>query len=94
MSIYGLIESVLGGIYGAQIGLTDEEAVSELQKSLQKDEFRVGIESELKKAFSDTSISWQSKLDECEVGYFDTEDEAREFVTEFLWDVVFKNKRN
>ena len=89
MSSYKLIESVLGGIYGAQIGLTDEEAISELQKSLQQDKFRTGIEIELKEAFADQSISWQSKLDDCEVGYFDTEDEAKEFVREFLWNIVF-----
>ena len=89
MESYKLIQSVLGGIYGAQVGLDDEEAIAELQKDLQHSPFREGIEEELKKAFSDESLSWVKLMDDCEVSFFDSEEEAKEIAKELLWDVVF-----
>ncbi|MBN1008293.1 hypothetical protein [Amphritea pacifica] len=89
MESYKLIKSVLGGIYGAQVGLDDEEAIAALQKDLQHEPFREGIETELKKAFSDKSISWVQLMDDCEVSFFETEEEAKSVAKELLWDVVF-----
>lgn len=89
MESYKLIQSVLGGIYGAQIGLNDDEAIAAFKMDLQQQEFRKGIEKELKQAFSDPSISWVKLMDECEVAYFDTEEEAKSVAKELLWDVVF-----
>lgn len=89
MESYKLIQSVLGGIYGAQIGLDDDEALAAFQKDLLQEKFREGIERELKEAFSDSSLSWVKLMDECEVSYFETEEEAKEVAKELLWDVVF-----
>lgn len=89
MESYKLIESVLGGIYGAQIGLDDEQAIAALRKDLQHEPFREGIEAELKKAFSDESLSWAKLMDDCEVSFFETEEEAKSVAKELLWDVVF-----
>ena len=89
MESYKLIRSVLGGIYGAQVGLDDEEAIATLRKDLQHKPFREGIEAELKKAFCDESLSWAKLMDDCEVSYFETEEEAKSVAKEFLWDVVF-----
>jgi hypothetical protein len=89
MESYKLIQSVLGGIYGAQIGLDDEEAIAAFKKDLQHTPFREGIEAELKKAFSDDSLSWVKLMDDCEVSFFETEEEAKSFAKELLWDVVF-----
>lgn len=36
MKSYELIESVLGGIYGAQVGMTDDEGVAVLRKDLKE----------------------------------------------------------
>lgn len=84
-----IIKSVLGGIHGAQVGLDDEEAIAAFQKDLQHEPFRKGIEAELKKAFSDESLSWAKLMDDCEVSFFETEEEAKSVAKEFLWDVVF-----
>ena len=89
MESYKLIQSVLGGIYGAQIGLNDDEAIAALQKDLLQPLFKEGIEKELKAAFSNSQLSWVKLMDECEVAFFDTEDEAKEVAKELLWDVVF-----
>ena len=89
MKSYKLIKSVLGGIFSAQVGLDDDEAIAALQKDLQHSPFREGIEKELKKAFSDDSLSWAKLMDECEVTFFDSEEEAKEVAKELLWDVVF-----
>ena len=92
MESYKLIKSVLGGIYGAQVGLDDEEAIAALQKDLQHKPFREGIETELKKAFSDESLSWVQLMDDCEVSFFETEEEAKSVAKELLWGVVFPAK--
>lgn len=89
MESYKLIQSVLGGIYGAQVGLNDEEAIAAFQKDLQHKPFREGIEAELKKAFSDESLSWVKLMDDCEVSFFENEEEAKSVAKELLWDVVF-----
>ena len=89
MESYKLIQSVLGGIYGAQVGLNDEEAIAAFQKDLQHEIFRKGIETELKQAFSDESLSWVKLMDDCEVSFFESEEEAKSAVKELLWDVVF-----
>lgn len=89
MESYKLIQSVLGGIYGAQVSLDDEQAIAAFQKDLQYEPFREGIEAELKKAFSDESLSWVKLMDDCEVSFFETEEEAKTVAKELLWDVVF-----
>lgn len=43
MESYKLIQSVLGGIYGAQIRLDDDEAIAAFKMDLQQPEFRKGI---------------------------------------------------
>ncbi|WP_330960846.1 hypothetical protein [Photobacterium sp. 53610] len=48
MESYKLMKSVLAGIYGAQAGLDDEEAIAAFRKDLQHEPFRKGIEVELK----------------------------------------------
>ena len=90
MESYKLIQSVLGGIYGAQVGLDDEEAISALRKDLRHPPFKKGIEAELRQAFLDKNLSWVKLLDDCEVAYFESEAEAKEIAKELLWDVVFE----
>jgi hypothetical protein len=92
MENYKLIQSALGGIYGAQIGLDDAEAIAALKNDLKQPLFREGLEKELERAFSDASLSWAKLIDDCEVTYFDSEEEAREFAKEFLWNIVFPGK--
>lgn len=89
MKSYKLIESVLGGIYGAQVGKTDAEANAALKNSLKQDLFRNGIELELKQAFSNDSLSWLTLMRYWEVGNYESEDEAKEADKVYLWDVVF-----
>lgn len=91
MKKYRLINSVLGGIYGVQVGYSDDQALLELKKDLNNQIFRNSIEYELEEAFSDDNISWAEMLNDNEVGYFEDEAEAREFVKEMVWDVVFEN---
>ena len=92
MSAFKLIESVLGGIYGAQIGLSDEEAAATLKKDLDHAPFREGIEKEITEAFTSSSVSWKALLNDNEVSHFATEEDAENFAKEILWDAVFPNE--
>ena len=89
MKTYQIIESVLAGIFGNQIGHSDEEAVAQLKRDLSYQPFRDSISKELAEASTDKDVSWQKLLRENDVCEFDTEDEAREFVQRFIYSVVF-----
>lgn len=87
-SKYPLIRSTLEGIFGAQVALDDQSAMDALRRDLEYVPFRKGIREELRKAFSDDGFRWLKVLDECDVGGFDTEDEAELFVRRALLNVI------
>ena len=89
---YEIIESVLGGIYSAEVGYSDEIAILNLKKDLQFKPFKDSFLHELTEAFQDNNISWCKLLEDCHVGIFDTEIESKKFVQKFLWDVAFNHK--
>lgn len=89
---YPLINSVLGGIYGANIGYSEEEALVQLEKDLEQKTFKENIKKELKLAFNNADISWKKLLDQNEVMYVETEEEAKVIVKKYLWEAVFNEK--
>lgn len=90
MQDYSLIKSVLSGIFSASVGYTEDQAIKELQSDAGASrEFRDGLERELRQAFSDETTSWQRLFTEYEVGFFDTEDEARRYARKMLWTSLF-----
>lgn len=91
MKQYPLVRSTLEGIFGAQVGLDDDESAAVLLRDLSHLPFKEGIQKELSAAMTDATLSWQTLLDESDVEYFDTEDQARNFVNEKLIQVVFRS---
>lgn len=89
MRDYGYIENVLGGIFGAELSRSDEDAVRSLRSALHSPDFKKGIERELRSAFSDASFSWLGALTRNGVGVFESEEAAGSFAREFIYDVVF-----
>lgn len=82
MKAYPILRSTLEGIFGSGAGLSDEETTSSLLKDLSHKPFRDALGAELITALSDASISWRRLLEECDVAYFDNEDDARKFVVD------------
>ena len=89
MSRDPLIESTLGGIYGAQVFRSDDEASAQFAKDLGHEPFRRAFVTELKAAFSDPEYSWVNVLDETEVASVETQNEAIELARKLLWVPVF-----
>lgn len=89
MNRYPLIESTLGGIYGAQTFRSDEHALGELSKDLSHEPFRTAFILELKAAFFDPQLSWVKLLDDAEVACVETETEAIGVARKLLWVPVF-----
>jgi hypothetical protein len=83
---YELILSTLEGIFGAEVGNSDEQAQAQLRSDLKHAPFREGLIIELSAAFDDPTISWRKILDDCKVASMDTEAEAINLVKELLKD--------
>jgi hypothetical protein len=84
---YALIFSTLEGVFGADVGYSDEEARVQLQSDLKHAPFIVGIIAELDAAFRDPTISWRTILADCKVASVDTDAEALELIKELFKDV-------
>jgi hypothetical protein len=84
MNAYPVLRSTLEGIFGAGAGLDDAEATQALRRDLAHPPFREAIKAEMSAALADPSMSWQQLLHDCEVAYFDSEEEAKNFVVERL----------
>lgn len=80
MKTYPVLCGTLEGIFGASVGLTDEEADSQLQKDLVHPPFRDALLSELNVALQGPEVECRHLLEQYEVAYFDTEAEARNFL--------------
>lgn len=89
MRRYPLIESTLGGIYGAQTFRSDEHAMSQLSKDLSHEPFKTAFVLELEAAFSDPQLSWVKLLDDSEVASVESEAEAIGLARKLLWLPVF-----
>jgi len=89
---YPLIGSVLGGIYSANVGYSDEEAKNELKKDLKHPPFKEKFMNELRQAFTDSSLSWANMFDEFEVMHIESEEEAKDIAKKYLWDITFNEK--
>jgi hypothetical protein len=81
---YPVLRSTLEGIFSARTGLTDEEAASGLLKDLAHQPFREALKTELDAAFVDPDVRWRALLEEFEVAYFATDEEAKQFIVQRL----------
>lgn len=82
MTKYPVLRSILEGIFGSDVGFTDAEAASNLLRDLEHRPFSDALAAELGAALGNAEMSWRQLLDECGVAYFESDDEARQFVVE------------
>ena len=80
MKTYPVLRSTLEGIFSSSVGLSDEEATSSLLRDLGHKPFSDALRAELDSALVDSDVSWRLFLEECDVAYFDSDQEARKFV--------------
>jgi hypothetical protein len=86
---YPLLQSTLVGVFSIEVSLSDEEAARRLRSNLDDHPgFREGIAKELKAAFAAKNIHWAEVLAALEIGDFESDDAAREFVRENVFDAV------
>ena len=72
-------------------GLSEQGNRELLERQLLVADWRVQIESELRQVFCDKSFQWAPCLynSEYEVFESESEEEARDYAAEVLWNVVF-----
>ena len=89
MKKYEILCSVLEGNFGAA-GFSEEEEKLSLLKDLEYQPFREALAKDLESALVDTDISWQTLLRELGTGYFESEEEAKQFVIENIVEPTLK----
>jgi len=93
MEDYGLIKTILAGIYSVSTGYDEGDAIQALDHDIHHNqEFSDRFKRELKLAFYDPSVSWKDWFLEYEVYPFEDEDHAREYAVKILWNVAFKDQ--
>ena len=89
MKKYRTLCNTLECIFSAA-GFSEEEERLSLLKSLEQQPFREALAKDLEGALVDTDLSWLKLLDEYDVGYFESEDEAKQFVIENIVEPTLK----
>jgi hypothetical protein len=90
MSDYKSLENLLASIMSVEVGLSEEREKAALAISLADPAYRDVIKAELERAFQNTNLSWIKLLDNETYCVFpaDSEEEARDFIKEKLWDKI------
>ena len=87
MNEYDYINHVLANYFSANLGQTEEESISALQKHLECSlEFTHRLRCELQQALNDMNFSWKDSLAEHDVLFSDNENDAREYAKKLLLD--------
>jgi len=87
---YQTLQNLLVSVMSVDVGLSEEREEAVLMTSLQKPEYRSRLKEELEEAFTDSNLSWVNLLDNERYCVFsaDSEDEARNFIIERIWDKI------
>lgn len=84
------IESSLANYFSVEVGYSEQEAIEQLSAALgRSEEFRLGLQAELKAAFLNQDVHWSELLSEYEVCHGYSELQARELVRVYLWQPAF-----
>jgi len=91
MKNYPSLRNLLISIFSVDVGLEESDEIAALERVLGDQAQREEIEVELRQLFNDEAISWTELLenDEYIVYPADDEEDAKEYVTEILWNRVF-----
>ena len=90
MKSYPVLRSTLEGIFGSGVGLSDDDATSSLTRDLSHRPFLDALSVEIDAAMKDSELSWRHLLEEAEVAYFDTDEEAKAFVVQRIVKLVIQ----
>jgi hypothetical protein len=91
MKNYPSLRNLLISIFSVDVGLSESEEAEALERVLADISQRKEIEDELRQLFQDEAVSWVELLENDEyVAYpADDEEDAKEYVIEYLWSRVF-----
>ncbi|WP_217590737.1 hypothetical protein [Burkholderia sp. GbtcB21] len=88
--MYEYIDHVLASYFGAASETSEEEAVSLLLRNINNSYvFASGLRADVERALQDSGYSWKSVLEQYEVAFCDTEEDARSYAKHILWDSLF-----
>ena len=90
--MYEYIDHVLSNYLSANVGHSEEEAVSILRKNLNNStELFNGLKSDLQKAFIAKNFLWKITFSEHNVFFTDNETEAVLYARKMLWSPFFES---
>ncbi|KGC03825.1 hypothetical protein DM43_3104 [Burkholderia cepacia] len=88
--MYEYVDHVLATYFGSSAETSEEEAISLLSGNIKNNEvFASGLRADVGRALQDSGYSWKDALEQYEVAFFDTEDDARSYAKRILWDSLF-----
>lgn len=95
MKNYPAIRNLLISIFSVDVGFEESDEIAALERVLCDPAQRADIKEELRQLFQDDSTSWIELLenDDYVVYPADSEDDAKEYVIEHLWNVVFPGEK-
>lgn len=89
--MYEYINHVLSNYLNANVGLSEDEAISMLRNDLKNSiELSKGLRSDLEKAFSDRDFLWKDAFAENDIFFTDSEEEASSYAKKMLWTSLFE----
>ncbi|HDR9204590.1 hypothetical protein WJ24_26840 [Burkholderia vietnamiensis] len=88
--MYEYVDHVLAAYFGSSAETPEEEAISLLSRNIKNnDVFAFGLRADVERALQDSGYSWKDVLEQYEVAFFDTEEDARSYAKRILWDSLF-----
>ncbi|MCA8254366.1 hypothetical protein LGM89_13920 [Burkholderia sp. AU31624] len=88
--MYEYVDHVLATYFGSSAETSEEEAISLLSGNIKNnDVFASGLRADVGRALQDSGYSWKDVLEQYEVAFFDTEEDARSYAKRILWDSFF-----
>lgn len=95
MKNYPAIRNLLISVFSVDVGFDESDELAALERVLGDPAQRAEIKEELRQLFQDELTSWIELLenDDYVVYPADSEDDAKEYVIEHLWNVVFPGEK-
>lgn len=83
----------LANYFSCDHGFSEEEAIQTLRGHLNSSStYADNLRNDVSRALEDRQFSWQSALHEANVIDIQSEDEARSYGKEILWDALFADR--
>ncbi|HEF5875100.1 TPA: hypothetical protein SAY52_005792 [Burkholderia cenocepacia] len=88
--MYEYVDHILAAYFGSSAETSEEDAISLLLGNVKNnDVFASGLRADVGMALQDSAYSWKDVLEQYEVAFFDTEEDARLYAKRILWDSLF-----